>query len=355
MHLLTAYRNYIHQQNYEEDHIQEEAIGILQRITNDFKKQPKRKTRWLPFSKSLTAKPITGVYFWGGVGRGKTFIMDLFFKNIQIEEKIRIHFNHFMKQVHQSLHKNSGKRNALQHVADEWANQYRLICFDEFFVEDIADAMILGGLFTLLFEKGVCLVATSNVKPDLLYAGGLQRESFLPAIEALKQNVEVFNLDAGIDYRWREMIQNERYFYPLKPANTKLDKLFKLATNQDYLSNQELLLEGRHIKAYATSETCVWFDFTVICGHGRGVNDYIDIASKYKSVFISNLNVMSEEQEEKARRFIALIDELYDNRVITIIAAEAPMRDIYQGQRVKFEFQRTISRLKEMQSDTYKA
>jgi cell division protein ZapE len=355
MQLLAAYREYIHKQNYEEDHIQEEAIGILQRICNDFTKQPKRKTRWLQFSKALTSDPIKGVYFWGGVGRGKTFIMDLFYDNIQIDEKIRIHFNHFMKQVHGGLHEYSGKKNSLLRVADDWANKYRLICFDEFFVEDIADAMILGGLFTMLFERGVCLVATSNVEPDKLYAGGLQRDSFLPAIKALKENVQVFNLDAGVDYRWREMIQSERYFYPMKLGMTKLDKLFKLATNNDYLSNQSLLLEGRHITCYATSETAVWFDFDIICGHGRGVNDYIDIAGKYKSVFISNLHIMTEAHEELARRFIAFIDELYDNRTITVIAAEAPMQEIYQGKRVKFEFQRTISRIKEMQSDEYKA
>ncbi|MFT6836393.1 MAG: cell division protein ZapE [Francisellaceae bacterium] len=355
MLLLTAYRDYIHQHNYEEDTIQEEAIAILQRIINDFDRQPKRKTRWLSFSKKLTSDPIKGTYFWGGVGRGKTFIMDLFYDNIKIEEKTRIHFNHFMKEVHGSLHKYSGTKNSLHLVADDWATKCRLICFDEFFVEDIADAMILGGLFTMLFERGVCLVATSNVKPNLLYAGGLQRESFLPAIKALIANVEVFNLDAGVDYRWREIIQSERYFYPLKTANTMLDKLFKLATNNDFLMNQTLLLEGRHVNAYATSEYHVWFDFNEICGYGRGVSDYIDIASKYKTVFISNLHLLDSRYEEEARRFIALIDELYDKRIITVISAEIPMQEIYCGDRLKFEIQRTISRIKEMQSEEYNA
>ena len=356
MQLLHAYKNYINQHDYEEDARQEAAVRELQRIADELAAQPaKRHIRWVPLIGRLMARPVRGAYLWGGVGRGKTFIMDMFYDYVPVQDKIRLHFHHFMRQVHADLNNISGKKNALQRVADDWAGRYRLICFDEFYVEDVADAMILGGLFQYLFERGMTLVATSNVAPDDLYAGGLQRESFLPAIAALKANVSVIHLDGGEDYRWRELIQNQRYFYPLKTGNTRLQKLFALISGGEYLSNTELLLEGRYIKAYAAAGNCVWFDFEVLCGHGRGTSDYIEIAARYRTVMISNLGVLDETREEQARRFIALIDELYEARTITLISATVPMQELYQGRRLAFAFQRTLSRLKEMQTEAYHA
>ena len=335
-----------------------EAIRLQFISIYDHNSQSKTKKklllRWLPHKKNHSLTPIKGLYIWGSVGRGKTFLMDLFFNQITIKEKKRIHFNHFMKMAHQMLQSYKGIKSPLDKVADEIAASMYLICFDEFFVEDIADAMILGGLFKKLFDRGVCLIATSNVEPKKLYLGGLQRESFLPAIDALMDNVEVFNLDSGIDYRWRAQAEIKRYFYNESDLFETMESIFRqFCENDDYIKNQTLLMEGREVEAVALSEKVAWFLFDKICGYGRGTYDYIEMAAKYDAVLISQVPILDESQEDEARRFISLVDEFYDSRLILVLEAKVPLKDLYQGEKLQFEFQRTLSRLNEMQTKDY--
>jgi cell division protein ZapE len=353
MQLLEVYYKKIKEKGYQSDIIQEEALKFLQRVYDQITKNRKPKLKWFKKIKRYKVKPIKGVYFWGSVGRGKTFLVDLFFDEVDTEYKKRVHFNHFMKYVHQALAKYKGKKRPLNYVADDIACEIRLLCFDEFFVEDIADAMILGDLFKILFEKGIILVATSNVKPELLYSGGLQRESFLPAIDALLNHVEVFNLDNGIDYRWRHMKTNKRFYYPLDGEKTFMSNYFNSITKSDALTSTSFILNSRSIKTIKQSDSAIWFDFSILCGHARGVTDYIDIAGHFDTVFISNIPILTEEYEDESRRFIALVDEFYDRKVLLIISAQVAMKELYQGSRLTFEFQRTLSRLNEMQADEF--
>ncbi|MFZ9034704.1 MAG: cell division protein ZapE [Francisellaceae bacterium] len=353
MSLIDLYLQKCQQLNLKEDGLQRQALDQLSTIQKALNDHTSRKHSW--FRKNIP--DIKGLYLWGGVGRGKTFIMDLFYEALDEPKKQRQHFNHFMKQIHAWLRKYQGQKDPLQKVAEAIAEQYRIICFDEFFVEDIADAMILGGLFKALFEKGIILVATSNIPPDRLYAGGLQRQLFLPAIEALKQHVTVFNLDSGIDYRQRELKSSENYFYPSDHAKTYLSQKFsQIAIDADAgLKHTDILLEDRKISIIAVASNIIWFDFFAICGHARGVSDYITLARTYKHVIIANIPILTEAHENESRRFIALVDEFYDENTHLIISAATHYNDIYQGQKLIFQFERTLSRLKEMQSEQYMA
>jgi cell division protein ZapE len=353
MQLIDIYRKEILAKHYQADDLQEEAILALQKISDAFVKSPKQKAKWYSALRRHKVEAVKGLYLWGSVGRGKTFIMDMFFEYAKTPYKRRVHFNHFMKYVHQNLVKHKGKRNPLGLVADQIADEVRLLCFDEFFVEDIADAMILGDLFKHLFEDGVTLVATSNVKPELLYAGGLQRNSFLPAIAALVEHTEEFNLDSGIDYRWRTMKQQNRYHTPLKGEKKFMADYFDKIAVTEFLENSTFILQGRSIETLRQSDHVLWVEFSVLCGYGRSVADYIDIAGHFDSVLISNIPILDENLEDEARRFIALVDEFYDRKVALIISASVPMQELYQGDRLTFEFQRTLSRLNEMQSDEF--
>jgi cell division protein ZapE len=227
---------------------------------------------------------IKGLYFWGGVGRGKTYLMDNFFESLPFPQKMRIHFHRFMRRVHSELKKLDGQKNPLQKVADIIAIETKVICFDEFFVSDITDAMILGTLMSELFERGVVLVATSNIVPDGLYKDGLQRARFLPAIEILKKHTQVINVDGGVDYRLRALEQAELYHYPLGgDADLSLQKSFRslLSSPLDEKSNQTLIVEGREIHTRYSAEGVVWFDFDAICDGPRSQNDYIELSKEY--------------------------------------------------------------------------
>jgi cell division protein ZapE len=297
-----------------------------------------------------------GLYLWGPVGRGKTWLMDLFFQSLPFPERRRRHFHRFMHDVHAELKRLREVEAPLEAVAERLAAEVRVLCFDELFVADIADAMILGGLFGGLFRRGVTLVATSNVPPGDLYRDGLQRQRFLPAIELIERHVEVVAAEGDRDYRLRQLTQAGTYL-PSGDANTagRLRALFADLSDHADATDGEVEIEGRPIPVVRQSEAAVWFDFGALCGGPRSQDDYIEIARTYQSVVVSGVPVMDTLHENEARRFIALIDELYDRCVKLVVAAAAPPAQLYRGERLLLEFQRTASRLTEMQSEEYLA
>jgi cell division protein ZapE len=297
-----------------------------------------------------------GLYLWGPVGRGKTWLMDLFFQSLPFPERRRRHFHRFMHDVHAQLKSLSNVEAPLETVAERLAQQVRVLCFDELFVTDIADAMILGGLFGGLFRRGVTLVATSNVPPGDLYRDGLQRARFLPAIELIEQHVEVVTAAGDRDYRLRQLTQAGTYL-PSGDDDTaaRLRTLFGELSDHADASDGTVEIEGRTIPVVRQSEGAVWFDFGALCAGPRSQDDYIEIARNYQSLVLSDVPVMDTLREDEARRFIALVDELYDRCVKLVISAAAPPAQLYRGERLQLEFQRTASRLTEMQSEQYLA
>lgn len=301
-------------------------------------------------------EPVRGLYFWGGVGRGKTYLMDLFYESLPFQQKLRVHFHRFMRGVHQALREQSGTKNPLDVVAGQIAERARVICFDEFFVSDITDAMLLSGLFESLFARGVCLVATSNIAPDGLYRDGLQRARFLPAIELLKRHTEVVNVDGGVDYRLRTLERAELYHYPLDAAaDESLMDSFRHLAPEPGKPDAVVDIEGRAITARFLADDVVWFDFEVLCGGPRSQNDYIELAREFHAVLVSNVPQMSADNEDKARRFINMVDEFYDRSIKVVLSAAVPLESLYSHGRLAFEFERTRSRLREMQSHDYLA
>ena len=304
---------------------------------------------------SSTTAP-KGVYLWGGVGRGKTWLMDLFYASLTLAAKRRTHFYRFMHDVHADLRRLKGKQSPLDGVADKIARKFHVICFDELFVSDIADAMILGNLFEALLKRGVALVFTSNVKPKDLYKGGLQRERFLPTIALLEKHCEVVAVDGGVDYRLRQLTAAPIYL-PSADASTleKLEELFDDLSDDDVESGGTITVNHRKIKVVRESENVIWFDFAALCEGPRSPADYVAIASEYQSVLIANVPVFDDAGDNAARRFISVIDEFYDRGVNVIVSAAAAPAELYRGEKLKFEFQRTSSRLIEMQSKEYLA
>lgn len=301
---------------------------------------------------------VRGLYFWGGVGRGKTYLMDIFFESLPFRRKMRSHFHRFMQRVHAELRTLSGKKNPLDTVADRFAKEALVICFDEFFVSDITDAMILGSLFEKLFERGVTLVATSNIVPDNLYKDGLQRERFLPAIDVIKRNVVVVNVDSGIDYRLRVLEKAEIFHSPLDAAaDASLEKSFRELAPAMILCESDCFIDinERRLPARKLAEDVAWFDFFAMCVSPRSAADYIEIARQFHAVLISDVPRMNVSQDDAVRRFINMVDEFYDRNVKLILSAAVPVEDLYDGGRLTFEFKRTQSRLLEMQSHEYLA
>jgi len=300
-------------------------------------------------------EPVTGLYLWGGVGRGKTWLMDLFFDSLPGNDKLRIHFHRFMARVHAALKAKQSIRDPLPEIAREWAAQYRVLCFDEFFVADIADAMLLSGLLQALFEEGVTLIATSNVAPDDLYRDGLQRAKFLPAIESLKKHCLSLHVDGGLDFRLRLLKRSQIYLQPLDDhAETSLGKAFADMSAGCSLATA-LEINGRLLNARQRSDGIIWFNFKELCEQPTSTADYIEIARAFNTVLLSGVPLMDEGNADATRRFINLIDEFYDRNVKMLISATHPIDGLYSGKRMEFEFQRTISRLTEMQSNEYLA
>ena len=343
------------------DAAQQKAVDQLQELFDTLLISGRERGLWQKLSESLrggriSREPIRGLYLWGPVGRGKTFLMDLFYECLPFEDKLRSHFHRFMHGIHAQLKHTENKSEPLQYVADKLAARTRIICFDEFFVSDIADAMILGRLFEILFGRGVCLVATSNVAPDELYKDGLQRQRFLPAIELIKRHTRVVSVSGHTDYRLRELQKAEIYHSPLdEEADENLERYFNRIAPELGSIGFALEVEGRTIYTRRHADGVVWFDFYDICDGPRSQNDYIEIARCYQTVLVSNIPVLDEELEDQSRRFIALVDEFYDRNVKLIVSAAAPLETLYRGRRLSFEFRRTRSRLQEMQSKDYLA
>ena len=292
---------------------------------------------------------------WGGVGRGKTWLMDMFFDSLPGKDKQRIHFHRFMARVHTALKTKKSTRDPLPEIAREWAQQCRVLCFDEFFVSDIADAMLLGGLLQALFAEGVTLIATSNVAPDDLYHGGLQRAKFLPAIESLKEHSLSLHVDGERDFRLRLLQRSEIFLQPADDrAETSLSNAFERMAAGCSLDTR-LEINDRMINARQRGDGIIWFNFKELCEQPTSTADYIEIARAFNTVLLSNVPLMDEGNTDATRRFINLIDEFYDRNVKMLISAATPINNLYTGNRLAFEFQRTTSRLTEMQSTTYLA
>ncbi|MBW5811864.1 cell division protein ZapE [Yersinia kristensenii] len=302
----------------------------------------------------MPIRPAQGLYMWGGVGRGKTWLMDMFFHSLPGERKLRLHFHRFMLRVHQELTTLQGHENPLEIIADGFKAQTDVLCFDEFFVSDITDAMLLATLLEALFARGITLVATSNIPPDDLYRNGLQRARFLPAIELIKQYCDVMNVDAGIDYRLRTLTQANLYLTPLNPQTEQaMEDIFVKLAGKEGERAPVLEVNHRPLPAICSAQGVLAVDFHTLCEEARSQLDYIALSKLYHTVLLHNVHKMATRDENTARRFLALVDEFYERRVKLIIAAEASMFEIYCGERLKFEYQRCLSRLQEMQSEEY--
>jgi cell division protein ZapE len=301
--------------------------------------------------------PVIGLYLWGGVGRGKTWLMDAFFAAIPFRRKKRLHFHRFMQEIHHALRDRQGQKNPLESIADEFSRDAKLLCLDEFFVIDIADAMLLGGLLAALFERGVTLVTTSNIEPDGLYMNGLQRQRFLPAIEQLKRHTQVLNVDGGVDYRLRSQEMTERYLCPLDDrADAFMEQWVQQLAGDEVLQRKTSIeLEGRKVAVRVLGEHLAWFDFRTLCDGPRSQNDYIALAKRFDTILLSNVERMNAMLDDVARRFVNLVDEFYDAGVKLIVTSEVPIAELYSSGHLEFEFQRTESRLQEMQTQEYMA
>jgi cell division protein ZapE len=337
---------------YRADASQLAALERLRRLDEEWRAYKAQRSNAL---KKLLARPPVprGAYLWGGVGRGKSFLMDAFFAAVPVLRKTRLHFHEFMRSVHRELDEVKGMPDPLDEVARRIAKRHRLICFDEFHVSDIADAMILHRLLSKLFELNVGLVMTSNYAPDGLYPDGLHRDRMLPAIALLKERLDVVHVDAGIDYRLRAMEHIEAYLAPWgADAEAKLAAAFdRLAEVDD--EDPMLEIATRRIRARRRAGGVVWFDFAVLCGGPRSHADYLEIAAQFHTVLLSNVPRMSAGQASEARRFTWLVDVLYDHRIKLLVSAEAAAAELYTAGVLSNEFARTASRLIEMQSREY--
>lgn len=301
--------------------------------------------------------PLRGLYLCGGVGRGKTFLVDEFFAELPVIEKRRDHFHRFMQEIHAGLRRHRNQSSPLAHVADGIAAKARLLCIDEFVVHDVADAMILAGILDALFARGVTLVATSNLPPSELYRGGLQRARFLPAIALIERHCKIMELDAGVDYRLKRLESAELFLdCGTADAESRLASEFERLADGPGEREVRVRVEGRAVRARREAEDLVWFDFRELCESPRSAADYIEIARCYHTVFVSRVPVMDGHADDAARRFISMVDEFYDRGVKLILSAAASQPDdLYRGERLAFEFRRTASRLHEMTSRKYLA
>ncbi|HET7588394.1 MAG TPA: cell division protein ZapE [Gammaproteobacteria bacterium] len=354
---LERYRQDLDKPGFAHDPAQERVVDALDRLHHELvATAPDNFRQRLLARFRREARPVRGLYIWGEVGRGKTYLMDCFYQSLPFAEKRRLHFHRFMRAVHDELKTLRDHEDPLATVAARWAEAARVICFDEFAVTDIADATILGRLLHYLFARRVTLVATSNIQPDQLYKNGLKRELFLPAIALLKKHTRVIHCDNGDDYRLRQLSQARLYYSPADvTADQALRERFEAIAGTDGEADQLLTIEGREISARRTGDGVVWFDFGRICGGPRSANDYIEIARLFHTVIVSDIPRLGPDREDEARRLIALVDEFYDRGVKLMISAAAPIDELYEGQRLRMEFTRTRSRLTEMQSKEYLA
>ena len=352
------YEELLRERGYTADDAQRAALARLQRLSDELAafahKRRQTLRRW------LAPPPVPrGVWLYGGVGRGKSFLMDCFYETVPIRRKGRLHFHEFMRGVHREMRELRSVADPLDEVAARVAKRYRLICFDEFHLSDIADAMILERLLTGLFERGVVFVMTSNYDPDGLYPDGLHRDRILGAIELLKQHLDVLRVDAGTDYRQLALQSVETYLLahddvaaPAEDLAARMSAIFdRIAETAD--GDRDLEIENRVIRAKRRAGGVVWFDFDTLCGGPRSQNDYLELARQFHTILLSGVPVMGPDRSSEARRFTWLVDVLYDQRVKLILAAAAEPASLYTAGRMANEFTRTVSRLVEMQGEAY--
>ncbi len=360
MQLIDQYRQSTAESGFHFEASQALVVAHLQSLGNQLIHHPSPPPRSASLLGRLFARkpptPIPGLYLWGGVGRGKTWLMDLFFEALPFEQKLRLHFHRFMQEVQDELAHLRRQRDPLKIIAHHFAERTRVLCLDELYVEDITDAMLLHGLLTALTDEGISLVFTSNTAPQELYKNGLQRERFLPAIALIERHSRVFELRGDADYRLRHLQKADTWY---TPADTRSEK--QLARRFHELApctgwpDQPLLINHRPIPCHLYANDVAWFDFFPLCHGPRSSHDYIELARRLHTVFISAVPIMGEEQDDWAHRFIDLVDEFYDRRVKLLVSAAAEPAALYTGQRLAFEFQRTVSRLTEMRSTQYQA
>ena len=354
MSVRENYQNELKERGFQSDPAQLRAIDALERCATEWAHYKEQRSN--SFKKLIHHPDIPrGVYMYGGVGRGKSFLMDCFYEAVPIQRKTRLHFHEFMREVHRELRDLQGTVNPLDVLGKNIAKRYKLICFDEFHVADITDAMILHRLLDSLFQNGVGFVTTSNFMPDGLYPDGLHRDRILPAIDLLNRQLEVINVDNGTDYRRRTLEQVKLYHCPLgEEADTAMAETFaRLAEAQD--EDPVLHIEAREIRARRRAGGVVWFDFKTLCGGPRSMNDYLEIATQFHTVMLSDVPHMPVRMASEARRFTWLIDVLYDRRVKLVMSAAVEPEALYTEGPLSHEFPRTVSRLNEMQSAEFLA
>ncbi|RAY82876.1 cell division protein ZapE [Enterobacter cloacae] len=360
----SRYQLALSEGTHQPDDVQREAVNRLEMIYQELTAKPAETEQngglKAAFGRLLGKKapqahaPARGLYMWGGVGRGKTWLMDMFYQSLPGGRKQRLHFHRFMLRVHEELTALQGKSDPLEIVADRFKAETDVLCFDEFFVSDITDAMLLGGLMKALFARGITLVATSNIPPDDLYRNGLQRARFLPAIDAIKQHCDIMNVDAGVDYRLRTLTQAHLWLSPLNADTTReMDTLWLALAGAKREHAPELEINHRPLLTLGVENQTLAVSFTTLCVDARSQHDYIALSRLFHTVMVLDVPVMTRLMESEARRFIALVDEFYERHVKLVVSAEVPLYEIYQGERLKFEFQRCLSRLQEMQSEEY--
>jgi cell division protein ZapE len=346
--VVEVYQQNLQRRGFAQDSSQWRAVERLQRLHEEWSAYKKRRNSAL--KRLLVRPPLPkGVYLWGPVGRGKSFLMDAFYLCVPLVRKRRVHFHHFMREIHRELDEVKGTEDPIAEVAARTARRYRLVCFDEFHVSDIADAMILGRFLEKVMDLGVEFVMTSNYHPDQLYASGLQRSRFLPAIELLKERLDVVGVDGGTDYRRLKMERVEVYHLGDAPLAAIFEELKDVQEEW-----QPLDVEGRTIPYRKRAGGLAWFDFHTLCGGPRSYADYVDLTKRFHTVMLSGVPRMSARQSDAARRFTWLVDVLYDERVKLVVSAEAPPQELFVEGENSADFQRTVSRLHEMQSAEYR-
>ncbi|WP_312455504.1 cell division protein ZapE [Pseudescherichia sp.] len=362
----SRYQLALEEGSHQPDDVQREAVNRLEAIYRELTNRTETSApsgglraafgKLLGKRETRAAAPVRGLYMWGGVGRGKTWLMDLFYHSLPGTRKQRLHFHRFMLRVHEELTQLQGQSDPLEIVADRFKAETDVLCFDEFFVSDITDAMLLGGLMQALFARGITLVATSNIPPENLYRNGLQRARFLPAIEAIKQHCDVMNVDAGIDYRLRTLTQAHLWLSPLNDETAQqMETLWQALAGAKRENHPTLEINHRLLPTLGVENQTLAVSFTTLCVDARSQHDYIALSQLFHTVLLFDVPVMTPLMESEARRFIALVDEFYERHVKLVVSAEAVLHEIYRGERLKFEFQRCLSRLQEMQSEDYLA
>lgn len=361
MSIINEYNRQMLQRNYDADPAQAHAVDELYQLQLKLKQyRSQQQTLRYRILHRLNRTPPApcGLYLWGDVGRGKTWLMDMFYDTLDdpgivFDTKIRLHFHHFMRAIHDQLSLLEQQKNPLKSIAQAFAKKYQLLCLDEFHVSDITDAMLLYGLLNTLFKEGVVIIATSNIPPDELYKNGLQRERFLPAIELIKQNCDTLQLNGQVDHRLRLLEQADTWYLHSAHSQKQLEQCFLSLATSAAQRMQKIHINYRQISSIMVSSDIIWLDFLALCGDQRGSSDYIEIARQYHTVLINQIPVMDDSHNDIAKRFINMIDEFYDRNIKIIASAESQPENLYTGKQLNFEFKRTVSRLLEMRSHEY--